>query len=257
MPSLFSTLRTAIFGEPNIAMHPRETLVQKGLLAVNGAVFFVDSDGCSTVAIDLRGTFNLTVEVSGTVDGVNWSLIPMRPINQNAILWVSAIAGTTTGIWVGKCAKYRRVRARVIAYTSGSSAAVLACDNGNLDDALLEGMTTALATTTSAAGAAATLTLPSPGAGLRVACTYLSFNRFATSDLVAAAAPVLLTSTNLPGNLAITLSAEALLQGQVSTWREDLAYALAAVSQNTAVTFVAPAVPSVIWRLTAGFKIVT
>lgn len=257
MPSLPTTLRSTIFGEPNVAMNPRETLAQKGNLGALNSEFFVDADGCSTLALDLRGTFNLTAEVSGTVDGVNWSLIPMRPINQNAVLWVSSIAGSTTGIWAGKCAQFRKLRCRVTSWSSGAAAAVMVAENGTLDDALLEGMTTALVTATAAAGTATTLTLPSPGAGLRVALTYLSVNRFATANLTAAAAPVLVTTANLPGGLALTLPADALLLGQLAPWREDLAYALAASAQNTAVTILAPATPSVIWRLTAGYKIVT
>jgi hypothetical protein len=251
-----TNLRSLIFGELNAAMHPRETFGAKGDLDSGGAELFADADGCSTVSLDLRGTFNLTVVVEGSNNGTTWHPIPMRPLNQNSVLRVIGIAGTTPGLWVGKCAQYRKVKARVTAFAALANA-TLCCDNGVLDDALLEGTTTSLVTATAAAGTALTLTLPSPGAGLRIAPTYLSFNRFATANLVAAAVPVLLTSTNFPGNLVLTLSAEALFLGQMNHWREDFAYAIAAVSQNTAVTFVMPAIPSVIPRLTAGYKIVT
>ena len=99
MPSLLTTLRT-VFAEPNLAMHPREDFATKANLASNGAETLpVDADGCSTVAIDLRGALNLTLVVEGTINGVDWSLIPMRPLNQNAVLWVPTISGTTPGIY--------------------------------------------------------------------------------------------------------------------------------------------------------------
>jgi hypothetical protein len=235
------------------AMHPREAQIKTGVLASANAEIIIDCDGCSTVALDLRDTFSLTIEVAGTIDGVNWTLIPMRPLNQASVLWVAAIAGTTQGIWLGKCAPFLKVRARVTAWTSGSAVATILADNGAFDEGLLGGQTALIATTTAASGIAATLTLPSPGAALRLYLTYVALIKFAAAATTAAAAPVLVTTTNLPGGLAFTLGAEALAQGALAPWREDLAYALAASAQNTAATLVAPAVPGVIWRLTAGY----
>ena len=118
------------------------------------------------------------------------------------------------------------------------------------------GMITPLVVTAvSAAAAAVTLTLPAPGAGLRQYLTYLSINRFASALLTAAAAPVTVTTTNLPGTLAFSLPADAAAQGTLYPWREDFAYPLASSAQNTAMTIVCPATTGVIWRVTAGYYV--
>lgn len=236
-------------------LDPREALFIAGTLGSLNAEVVTASDGCNSVAIDLRGTFNMTVEIAGSVDGTNWLPIPVRPINVASVSYVAAIAGSTSGVWVGKCAQYRFVRARVTAYTSGAATTVLSAENGLLDDSLNGMVTAAVVTSVGASGAAVTLTLPSPGAGLRHYITYLSVNRFAVAALTAGAAPVTVTTTNLPGSLAFSFPADAALQGTMDRWREDLAYPLAASAQNAASTIVCPATTNVIWRATAGYYV--
>jgi hypothetical protein len=248
MAKLSTDLRSAV-------LHPRETIHGTANLGSLNAETIIFADGCATVTLDLRGTFNLTVEVSGTVDGTNWTLIPLRPINQAAVAYVAAVVGTAAGTWVGQCAGYRQVRARVTAYTSGSATTVIAANNAQYDNLMFGPLTTGIGTTVGAAGAATTLTLASPGAGLRHYITYLAINRFATALLTAAAAPVTVTTTNLPGTLAFSFGAEALPQGTVDRWREDFAFPLATSAQNSTTTIVCPATTNVIWRVTAGFYV--
>lgn len=235
-------------------LHPRENLFIAGNLGALNAEIIVDCDGSSTVALDLRGTFSLTVEVAGTIDGTNWTLIPMRPINVASVAYVAAVVGTAAGVWVGPCAGFRRVRARVTAYTSGSASATLMASSSPIDQSLAL-VTNGIGTVLGTAGAAATLTLASPGAGLRHYLTYLSINRFATALLTAGTAPVAVTTTNLPGTLAFSFPAEAAAQGTLDRWREDFAYPIAAAAQGTATTIVCPATTNVIWRITAGFYV--
>ncbi len=236
-------------------LHPREALRATGNLGSVNAEVIVDADGSGIVAIDLRGTFSMTIEVAGTIDGTNWVLIPMRPVGQAAKVYVAAITGTAAGIWMGAASGFRQVRARVTAYTSGAAAVTLLVEPGLLDQSL-EGMVTPLAVTnTGAAAAAVTLTLPAPGAGLRQYLTYLSINRFAAAALTAAAAPVLVTTTNVPGTMVFSVPADAALQGSIDRWREDFAFPIAGSALNTAMTFVAPVTTGVIWRLTAGYYV--
>jgi len=233
-------------------LHPRENLFVTGNLGSNGAEIVIESDGCASVMVDLRGTFSGTFEVAGTVDGTNWIAIPVRGVNIAAIGYVAAITGTAAGVWIGGCLGYRKVRVRCTAYTSGTAiayiSASLAPDNGAQ---LLT--TTATATAVGASGAAVTLTLASPGAGLRHYLTYLSINRFATALLTAGAAPITVTTTNIPSSLAFSFAADAAAQGTIDRWREDFAYAIAASAQGTATTIVCPATTAVIWRVTAGY----
>lgn len=246
MAKLATDLRSA-------TLHPREAIFSTATLGSLNAETIIFSDGCGTVTLDLRGTFNLTVEVAGTVDGTNWTLIPLRPINVASVAYVAAVAGTAAGTWVGQCAGYRQVRARVTAYTSGSATTTLAANTAQYDNLMFGPVTSGIGTTVGTAGAATTLTLTAPGAGLRHYLTYLSINRFATALLTAAATPVTVTTTNLPGTLAFSFAAEALPQGQLDRWREDFAFPIASAAQNTNTTIVGPATTNVIWRITAGF----
>lgn len=236
--------------------HPRENILAAGNLNALNSEFFVDCDGCSSFSLDLRGTFNLTVEVTGLIDGTNFSpSIPVRPFGQAAVRYVAVVAGSAAGIWQGSCAGFDRLRIRVSAYTSGAAVATCVASLAPLDQSLMGTITTDIGTMIGTAGAATTLTLASPGGGLRHYLTYMSINRFATAALTAAAAPVAVTTTNLPGSLAFSFAADAALQGTIDRWREDFAYPIASSAQNTATTIVCPATTGVIWRVTAGFYV--
>jgi len=236
-------------------LHPREDIYITGTLGSLNAEIIVASDGASTFTLDLRGTFSMTIEVSGSIDGTNWLAIPVRPINVASVAYVAAVTGTTAGVWVGECAGFKQIRARVTAYTSGAATVTLLASVGILTPQLQHSTTPALVTATGAAAAAVTLTIPNPGAGLRNYITYLSVNRFAAALLVAAATPVLVTTTNLPGAFVLSIPADAAAQGTMDRWREDFAYALASSAQNAATTIVAPVTTGVIWRLTAGYYV--
>jgi len=236
-------------------LHPRENIYATGTLGSLNAEIIAATDGASSITLDLRGTFNMTVEVSGTVDGTNWTLIPIRMINVASVSYVAAATGAVAGMWVGECAGFAQVRARVTAYTSGSATAYLLASIGCLTPQLQQIITPLIVTNTGAASAAVTLTLPAAGAGLRHYITYLSINRFATALLTAAATPVLVTTTNLPGTLVFSRSAEAAAQGTLDVYREDFAYPLASSAQNTVTTIVCPVTTGVIWRVTAGYYV--
>jgi hypothetical protein len=235
-------------------LHSRENLYLAGNLGVLNAEVQVPCDGAATVALDLRGTFSMTVAVQGTVDGTNWVLIPVRP--QTGGIYVLGIVGTTAGVWMASCVGFAKVRALVTSYTSGTAAAVLLASNGFFDDfAKNGGVTALLGTNTGAAAAAVTLTLAAPGVGLRHYLTYLRITRFASALLTAAATPVLVTTTNIPGTLVFSVPAEAAPQGSVFVYQEDFAFPLMTTAQNAATTIVCPVTTAVIWRVTAGYYV--
>lgn len=236
-------------------LHSREALFTSAVLGALNSEVIIDCDGSASVSLDLRGPFSMTVEVSGTVDGTNWTLIPVKPVNAASKLYVAAVTGAVAGTWIGSCSGFRKVRARCTAYTSGAATTVIMANTSPLDQSLDGVITSNIGTTVGASGAATTLTLASPGVGLRHYLTYLSINRFAAAVLTAAATPVTVTTTNLPGALAFTFPADGLTLGQMDRWREDFAYAIAAAAQNTATTIVCPATTGVIWRVTAGFYV--
>lgn len=233
--------------------HPRENILNTGTLASNGAEFIIETDGCASFTFDARGTFNLTFEVSGQIDNANWQLIPVRPINQASVLYALSVAGSVQGSYAGECGGYDRIRVRCTAFTSGSLTGTLAASTAPLSPLFLPNITPSIGTITAASGAIATLTLASPGAGLRHYLTYIAINRFAAAVLTAAAAPVLVTTTNIPGTLVFSRPADAALLGTMDSYREDFAYPVAVSAQATATTIVGPATTGVIWRITAGF----
>ena len=106
-------------------------------------------------------------------------------------------------------------------------------------------------TATGAASAAVTLTLPAPAAGLFHYIVSLTVQRYASTALTGAAAPVVVTTTNLPGALAFSVDTA----GAVGTSTvQTLALAsdpLRSTAAATATTVVAPVVTGGIWRLTA------
>lgn len=234
-------------------LHPRETLFGTGMLGTVGAEVVIAADGCACVCLDMRGTYSLTAEVSGSVDGVNWTLIPVRLIVGASPVYIAAIAGSVQGVWSGALYGFRLVRVRCTALVSGAASVTLSATTAPADQSLSGMVTPTLGTSIGAAGAATTLTLAAPGAGLRHYLTYLSVNRFAAAALTASATPVTVTTTNLPGALALSFAADALGLGQLDRWREDFAFPLVASAPNTATTIICPATTGVIWRVTAGF----
>lgn len=234
-----------------VAQHPRENQRSLAALGSLNAETIIDADGCSSFVLDLRGTFVGTVEISGQTDDSNWVVIPMK-IQGGVGLYV--LSATTVGTWMGPCAGYTRIRARVVAYTSGSATTTLTACLGVMAPDQFD-TTPAFGTITAAVGVAATLTLASPGAGLRHYLTYLRLVRIASAALTAAATPIIVTTTNLPGSMAFSMQADAALQGVIFDYQESFNYPIAAVAQNTATTIVAPVTTGVIWRISAGYQV--
>lgn len=236
-------------------LNPREIIFATGNLAAANAEVVIPADGASSLVLDVRGTYVGTLAVEGSPDGVNWTAIPVRPVNAASLLYVITLASAATGPFIGRTFGFRLIRVRMTAFTSGSAAVMLSQNIAVVDDSMVSLVTPTLVTSVGASAAAVTLTLAAPGAGLRQYLTYLSINRFAAAVLTAAAAPVTVTTTNLPGSLAFSFAADAAALGTIDRWREDFAYPLAASAQNTAVTIVCPATTGVIWRVTAGYYV--
>jgi hypothetical protein len=230
-------------------LHPRENVFASGALAVINAETVIAADGASMVTLDLRGTFVGTVVLEGTADGTNYVALPLRPVASP----LYAMSVSAPGLYQSPAAGFRSVRARMSAFTSGSATAVLLAAMGVLDDRMIGESYNLSATVTAAAGAAATLTLNSPGAGLRQYVGSIRIERHAAALLTAGATPVLVTSANLPGTPTFSIPVEAAAQGSIYEKIIDLNRAIAATAQSTNVTISAPATTNVIWRLTAYY----
>lgn len=237
-------------------LHPRETIFASGNLGAINAEIIIPADGATSVMLDLRGTFNLTAQLLGTVDSVNWTPIPVKAMTQGGKRYLLSIAGSTLGVWAGKISGYKSVKVIAIAYTSGTAQTVVMASNGMVEDAIDGQVSVDSGTITGAASAAVTLTLASPGVGLRHYINKVRVTRFAAAALTAAAAPIVLTTTNLPTAIAFSIPAEAAAQGTVYELLEDFGgKPLVATAQNTATTIVAGVVANVIWRISAYFYV--
>ena len=105
------------------------------------------------------------------------------------------------------------------------------------------------------AGSAATATLPAV-VGLRHYIDGIQVTRSATAALTAAATPVSVTTTNIPGTPAFTFGQDTAGIGIDKTVEFDFgATGIAASAANTATTVVCPAYAGVIWRINVSYRL--
>ena len=77
----------------------------------------LDVRGLGGVALQLSGTFTLTVQFEATVDGQTWVSLRMLPSSSTS----AVTNATAAGAWSANVAGFKLLRARVSAYTSGSA----------------------------------------------------------------------------------------------------------------------------------------
>lgn len=240
------------------------------LAAVNAeVVHFTNGDESAIIYVNATaGTWNATLEFTGTVDGTNFFPVMVFPIafacNGGTIpvsaqpLLTEAI-NTTSVIraYAVSCAQLAAVRIRVPAFTSGSGDVAIISDaqasfNPNV---LVQKVSTLTATATGAASAAVTLTIPATPS-LRHYLDRAVITRSATAVLTASATPILITATNIAGNPVFTMGANA---AQIGDDKEIVidsgSTGLATLAVSTATTIVCPAVPGAIWRINALYRL--
>lgn len=106
-------------------------------------------------------------------------------------------------------------------------------------------------TAVGASGAAVTLTLPAVAAQFHY-ITLIEIVKYAAAALTGAAAPVTVTTTNLPGSPAFTFTTA----GAIGTSERDTYASMKAIKSavvNTATTIVCPATTGVIWRVNVWY----
>jgi len=110
-------------------------------------------------------------------------------------------------------------------------------------------------TANGASGAAVTATLPAAGVGLKHYITKIEMIAFAAAVRVAAATPVLVTTTNVVGTPTFTFQANAAALGTSEIQDKNFVLPLATTTANTATTIVCPATTSVIWRVNVFYYV--
>lgn len=249
----------------------RERREASGALAALNAELVLDINGDESALVYLSAgaaAFAATVEFTGSVDGTNYFAIPAIPFfssgsvagpNNAQPLLLDVIASTTNLVrtYAVRVAQLKKLRVRLSAWTSGSADISITSDaQRSIHPAIYEGRPTSLVlTATGAAAAAVTATLPAV-AGLRHYIDFISITRSATAALTAAAAPVVITSTNLPGALALTLGQDVAGIGIDKLLELDFGgTGLAASAVGVATTIVCPVYTGVIWRINVGYRL--
>lgn len=224
-------------------------------LAAAQAELVMDLNGKAVALFHILVTANATMTFvfEGTLDGNNYFPLPAQTFTTEAqVTSVALAAAQVNQVYVCGCSGFRRVRCRVSAYTSGSA---VVTGRASLADFAIYSKptpTTLWVSATAAAGVAITLTLPGV-AGMFHYITHIDLSR-ATNVAEAAAAPLVITTSNLPGSPAWTVGAAIPLGGQTADVRADFMNPLKSLAAGTATTIIAPDPgTSAIWRLNAGY----
>lgn len=221
-------------------------------LAAANAEAVVDLNGHATLMVDFRNTFVATAVFEATVGGNTYITLAAYNIGTGAYVGSVTTTGQTVQLNV---AGYKRVRVRLSAFTSGTVQVAMRASTADFATIVERIPATSGITATGAAAAAVTLTIPAPGAGLFQYIDWIRIEHFATALLTAAAAPVIVTTTNIPGTPSFNFPAAAIAQGVVTEKVISNNMPVRAIAANTAVTVVCPATTAVIWRATASYRV--
>ena len=242
----------------------RERREASGTLAAINQEVVLDLNGDNAVLVYVQSDlFVGTLEFTGAADTAGTMFFPIQayaysvgcvggtiPLAGQPMLVDALVAANLTRVYSIPASQLKKIRIRASAFTSGNAAVSMVSDtNLPLNPASgRQDPSTLAVTVTAAVGVAATATLPAV-AGLRHYIDSVHIVRSATAALTASATPVLVTSTNLPGNPIMTFGSDAAGIGVDKEARLDCgSEGLAAVTLGTATTFVMPAYVGVIWR---------
>ena len=224
-------------------------------LGTLNAEAIVDSAGFAALLVDARTAAGaLTLVFEGTIDGTNYIAVTAFDIAANAYI-ASLVSSTTLNKQIMLTATgFKRLRVRVSAYTSGN--VIIAMRASRADFIINTAEIPVLsATATGAAAAGVTLTIASPGAGLRHYITGIEITRNATAAL-AGTATLVVTTTNLPGSLAWSVGNAMAAGGTQIDVNREFVHPLQSSAQATATTIVAPAPgAAVLWRINAYYYV--
>lgn len=248
----------------------RERREASGTLATNNAELVLDVNGDESALVYIQSTaFIGTLEFTGasnndatqffTVAAYPYSIGCVGgtiPLAGQPILSDALVAANTSRVYAIPCGQLKKLRVRVSAYTSGSCVCTIISETqGSINTAIAAKPSTLLQSATGAASAAVTATLPS-APGLRHVINFISVTRSATAALTASATPVLVTTTNLPGNPVLNFGADVGGIGVDKEVKLDFgASGLAATTLGTATTIVAPVYTGVIWRINVAYRL--
>lgn len=253
-----------------IPVRERREALSGTISAVNAEVV-IDLNGDQNALVYVASTsFIGTLEFSGASDSAGTGYFSVLafpysigcaggtiPLAGQPLLVDALVAANTVRVYCVPVGQLRKLRVRASAYTSGSCIINIIADvNESLSSLInISRPDTLTVPATAAVGIAVTATLPAV-AGLRHYVSKINVLRSATAALAPAAAPVLVTTTNLPGSPILTFGSDA---GGIGVDKaQDLTFSgagLAASVLGTATTVVCPAYVGVIWRINVAYRL--
>lgn len=248
----------------------RERREAVGSLAATNAEIVLDVNGDESALVHVQSTaFIGTLEFTGSANADGTDYMPVAaypysigcvggtiPLAGQPLLIHALVAANTRVVYAVPVGQLKKLRVRASAYTSGACECTIISEaQASLNTAINAKPGTLIATQTAAVGAAATATVASV-AGLRHIIDFIHITRSATAALTASATPVVITTSNLPGALAMTMGSDAGGIGVDKELRVDFGgTGLAATALGTNTTVVCPAYVGVIWRINIGYRL--
>ena len=217
------------------------------LIAALNANLILPTTGCACLSFAITGTWVGALTFQYSLDGINWtSDTPLENVSGTYITQT-----TTNNSYIATVAAHRFYRIIATAWTSGTASIVYFASSTPVDLKVLLPATRLAVTTTAAAGVAATLTIPAL-AGQFHYITSLKMLLYSAAARTGAAAPIIITTTNINGALAFTFDTAGAIGTNVIQ-EAVVSMPLRSSALNTATTIVAPAVVGGIWRITATY----
>lgn len=248
----------------------RERREATGVLASLSASVDLAVNGDNAALVYINGgasTLGATVSFLGSVDGSNFFPVLALPYYGAGASGTPSFAQplivevlnaiNIQRVYAVRCGQLKKIRVQFTAFSAGSAACTITSETSqSIHPAMFEGRPSSLlVTATGALAAAVTASLPAV-TGLRHYIDFISVVKFNGAVLTAAAAPVLVTTTNLPGGPVLNFPADAAAMGTDVERRLDWGgTGVAATAVGTATTIVCPVTTGALWRVNVGYRL--
>lgn len=246
----------------------REQRTTTGTLAALNAevVLAVNGDESAMIQVTAAGASTSTIVFEASIDG-GTNYFPLLalpyaattgtiPVGSQVLITEAFSAVIPFRVYSVACGGLSNIRVRASAFTSGALAVTIRSGpEYSIHPNMFFRASTLCVTATGAASAAVTATLPAV-TGLRHYIDRISVIRSATAALTAAAAPVVVTTTNIPGTPAFTFGSDVAGIGLDKEYVFDAgSTGLAATTIGTNTTVVCPVYTGVIWRVNVIYRL--
>lgn len=225
-----------------------DTRINVANLAGLSAEVVMPCNNTNSCAVEVRGVFTAAMVIQYSINGTVYDNAPIFVLATE--LFIPSI--TLVGKYVAHLPSgTKSVRVLMSSFTSGAALVSLRGSEGDNFIYSKPIPNTLTLTATAALSAANTLTIPAAGNGLFQYITKIIINKYAGATLTAAAAPIIVTSTNINGTPSFNFKTLANIGDSEEKVLDFQGNPLKSLASNTATTIVAPAFTGVLWKITA------